>query len=297
MESTICPICNDEIQSVQFLFHRTLCGSACSIRSSPHHGKGVFATRNLDANELLFTEEPVLVAGALDMNAATFYALEDSVLEALLDLHDSEEQEGKPKSLVGISRTNGVSTGNTRGEGCICLAFSRINHSCRPNCHYEYEGGHMRVTSLTRIPKGEELVISYKDELMFSSRIMRRLCLFSLFSFECACDACEGLLYSPESDARRTRIGELLRLIENAVEREDHRECKKMCEERLQLLQEEGWPNGVDYANTHLACFECLHKAGLKEEAKLELRRCIDWSASRGPRAVAELQEILEQIT
>ncbi len=103
-----------------------------------------------------------------------------------MQLSDSEE----PKTLLGVAHTNGVAIDAHRGA--LFLVFSRLNHSCTPCAHFEFdpETQTQSVFALRSIAAGEEVTVAYKDREMLMPRLVRRLRLFSTFGFECACSTC-----------------------------------------------------------------------------------------------------------
>jgi hypothetical protein len=65
---------------------------------------------------------------------------------------------------------------------------SRINHSCQPNAIIIYDGPKMEVKALETFQAGDEILISYIDELVPFA--MRQAELKQKFHFTCACSRC-----------------------------------------------------------------------------------------------------------
>lgn len=76
-----------------------------------------------------------------------------------------------------------------------------FNHSCAPNCAVvTCPGGHLEVRTLTEVPRGVELTVSYVDLLL--PREKRRAALQATKEFLCACQRC----VAPEAFAHEHRL-------------------------------------------------------------------------------------------
>ncbi len=283
--------CCDEAMRADAPFHEILCCAPLVVRSTgARKGLGLFATRSLAPGEMLFEERPLIVSpaqGAIDVHL--FVDLDDVALgvtaraahttlltlsrQALMQLSDR----GEPKSLTGVAHTNGVAIDAFRGG--VFLVFSRLNHSCTPSAHFEYnpETHSQSVFVLRPIEAGEEVTVAYKDREMHMPRLLRRLRLFSTFGFECACGTCaeDCPVVISASDSRRTRIAQLFELIYDAMRRGDPDAAVGMCEERVALLSDEGLGCGVDMTNSLFLLSRALQAAGRERDAQLQMQLCV----------------------
>lgn len=90
-----------------------------------------------------------------------------------------------------------------------------LNHSCDPKCTWSFEGTELRVTTLKDIENGEELYITYIDDL--GDYYGRRRRLLEGWQFLCACLLCKE---GPKGlSADKNKLGE-----------------------RVMKLKAEGWP-------------------------------------------------------
>lgn len=81
----------------------------------------------------------------------------------------------------------------SRSKSCINAvpgAFSLLNHSCSPNAEVRWEGGDMSLYSLRPIAAGEEVCVSYIDEL--EGVLSRRYFLLQYQGFLCLCPRCQA---------------------------------------------------------------------------------------------------------
>jgi SET and MYND domain-containing protein len=122
--------------------------------------------------------------------------------------------------------------------------ISLINHSCSPNAVIVFDGPKMAVRSLSRIKKGEEVLISYVD----SSSVfrLRQAQLQDQYFFTCACSKCKlgtpapqdaFLKPPPEFDERIKAIDEMLPQIVNDPAWPKHILGESTDEKRLSALQ------------------------------------------------------------
>lgn len=64
------------------------------------------------------------------------------------------------KTVAGIVRTNNYPRAINSDDGVLCLAFSRFNHSCQPNCEqsWDEDAFQLQAYACTFIAAGEEFV-------------------------------------------------------------------------------------------------------------------------------------------
>ncbi len=146
-------------------------------------GVGLFAETALSPGHVVVDEEPLLIAGAEALSWEAFAALTDDALEQLMALEGGD-------TLLDKARCNGVALGD--GRGGVFAAFSRLNHSCVPNCSFLFREGRMRVTTVQHVAQDQEVTISYRpnDLAKEGGRVARRAQLLRRFAFLCRCAEC-----------------------------------------------------------------------------------------------------------
>ncbi|CAE6963245.1 SET domain-containing protein [Paraburkholderia domus] len=147
-----------------------------AVRRSVIHGRGVFALRRLQREEVLVEYAGERVDWHIAANRAPA---------------DPENPDHTYFFDIGDGTViDGAAGGNS----------SRwINHSCAPNCEAIDYGGRIFICALRTIREGEELSIDYG--LMVDGRITRAL----RERFSCLCGAadCRGTLLAPRTKKRR----------------------------------------------------------------------------------------------
>lgn len=92
----------------------------------------------------------------------------------------------KQNTMETYDEASGLSTGHA-----LYLACALLNHACRPNCVRYFHGNRVIVRTLTALPAGSELTISYGLKSCLDYR-ERREQLKERFGFDCLCaDCCE----------------------------------------------------------------------------------------------------------
>ncbi|KAG6848501.1 hypothetical protein H0H93_016502 [Arthromyces matolae] len=193
------------------------------------HGKGIFATCDIDLGDLIFAERPAVVLPAAipvqfdipyDASLAECIKIQlteyEKILEicvgrmlpqareAFFDLYNSHTEDGSGP-IFGRIRTNGIEIriGEDRDEvhSGTFIAASRINHSCIPNVTHRFEQSSfsLRLRAVRPIKAGEELFISYAHTN--ATKEKRQLELRS-YGFQCTCAACSD----PNWDTRLALI-------------------------------------------------------------------------------------------
>ncbi|KAF7296005.1 SET domain-containing protein [Mycena kentingensis (nom. inval.)] len=194
------------------------------LRDCGAKGVGVFATRPIEQGELLVDERPLLVthidtpvivpreAGIETQVEMKYRAKIDGVglmvarmpldrRKAFMALRNSSDEENP---LLGILDTNSADISLDGVDGAYamtCDRFSRINHSCSPNCAAGFveQSWSSRVTAVRDIAQDEELTITYVNP---ASSVAARQKRIAGWQFICTCPACSD----PASDARRASI-------------------------------------------------------------------------------------------
>lgn len=141
---------------------------AYSVRNSPIHGRGVFATRTIRKGADIVEYRGRRIS-----------------MEAADDLPDSDPDNPFHTFLFELNDGRVIDAG--RGGN----AARWINHSCRPNCEpYEDDEGRVFIAAKRTIVAGEELAYDYK--LNVPGRRTPRL----LAEYACRCGAprCRGTM-------------------------------------------------------------------------------------------------------
>lgn len=150
---------------------------AYSVRSSPIHGRGVFATRTIAPGERIIEYRGERVSWDEALRRAT--------------------AKGAPVNhTYFFSVSDGrVIDGESRGN-----AARFINHSCEPNCHaLEHDDGRVFIYALCEIAPGEEL--GYNYALIYDGR--HTAAVKRAFACHCGTPSCPGTMLAPKR--RHTR--------------------------------------------------------------------------------------------
>jgi SET domain-containing protein len=150
---------------------------AYSVRNSPIHGRGVFATRTI----------------AKGTDIIEYRGRRISMDEAD-ELPDSDPDNPFHTFLFELNDGRVIDAG-VRGN-----AARWINHSCQPNCEpYEDAEGHVFIAAKRTIRVGEELAYDYK--LNVPGRRTARV----IASYACRCGAprCRGTMLDPGKRKRK----------------------------------------------------------------------------------------------
>nr|POF13786.1 set domain-containing protein 5 [Quercus suber] len=144
-----------------------------------------------------------------------------------------------------------MGTDSQWGNGVFAL-YSRINHSCAPNVHYDYNPSVRRgvVHAVKHIFAGEEILTSYI--VITRNHGYRQRCLHN-WRFECQCAAC----YGPEHNSHEVRRQRLMYIDETLAGLPEVRSVRmlgmsdqlvlEMAGDNISLLKQEGLV-GIDLA-------------------------------------------------
>ena len=129
--------------------------------------------------------------------------------------------------FFGIFNTNNFGT-------FFGIKASRFNHSCQPNAEVTFsmdENKMIRIFALTKIKKGQEIMILYGDrDVPMRCREERRSFLRAKWKFDCHCQLCEAE-ESENDDATYHRFKQLKDQVEVLLKK-----TKAFCEGK-----EDGW--------------------------------------------------------
>lgn len=129
--------------------------------------------------------------------------LSDEEKISVHSLHGYDESRAfDSSSLKRISELNGFTKPPT--GAAVFLQASRFNHDCDYNAAYRYHRTLKAATihTITDIPKGDEITVSYIDTRKPSRERQLEL---RQYGFTCECNACKG----GSNDSRRLRISQL----------------------------------------------------------------------------------------
>lgn len=219
-----------------------------AIRSSPHHGRGLFAAEPIPAGALVFAEKAAFLPAQYDPSraAAALYALtvrqllsNPSVACSVLSLYPGSDLptpslpggtliDGVP--LVDVFLVEGIRQKNcfsaplstltdtklispaTAAAKGLWLHAAAMNHSCVPNTLRSFVGDFMISRATRDIPAGAELFQAYVP--VKPDPAEREAVYESAWGFRCGCALCERERGSPE--AARAKRRELLAQVERA---------------------------------------------------------------------------------
>jgi len=139
-----------------------------SVRNSPIHGRGVFATRKIRKGTTIIEYR----GKRLDPDEVDWDPYQDPANPYHTFLFETED-------------------GTTIDAGIRGNAARWINHSCAPNCvTYEDDDGRVFIEAKRKITRGEELTYDYR--LNYEGRVTKRV----LEAYACRCGAprCRGSL-------------------------------------------------------------------------------------------------------
>jgi len=225
-------------------------------------GRGLVATRTIEAGEVIVIEEPLLVVYSTD-NEDILEELVNSSEEvkarimSLSDLGDLdfgcanffssitlENQHPDMKMLEVLMRKFRANMHSAPGEAedDICAVYDTIcliNHSCSPNalCVDHEDGERFEVRSCQKILEGQEILVSYYIFSDLPSRQERIAEIQEDRHFQCRCGLCslsgKDLAVDEET---RLKIRELSKEIES-LEICNPVEALKKAESKLELME------------------------------------------------------------
>ncbi|KAF9869303.1 TPR domain-containing protein [Colletotrichum karsti] len=223
--------------------------SRTEVRDSPHHGRGLFATEDIKAGELVFVEKATSVPNEFnpEHNSAAAYAQlielcadNPTVHKKVLDLYggsykrsglEGSDVDGKPVVdvflLESIRRKNCFSGAHVSAQAAngdwnmwkngmsrgLWVYSAYANHACLPNCNRSFVGDMLIVRATVDIPKDTEITHIYlppKAAYLLRAPQFRRN-----WGFDCSCVLCAGEQKSPlkQHQKRVSILAELQRAI------------------------------------------------------------------------------------
>lgn len=235
------------------------------LRLSPGKGAGMFARKDIQKGTRLVADECLLYLPEpkplLENIERAFNKLSPAQQEAYLALHCPDRPGRSP--VVRIWEANCF----RRGEGAgMFLKASRINHSCTPNAHFEWNENIQRETihATLDIKANKEITISYCYP---HSDVYNRQQKLEPYGFDCDCAPClQDTDYGRASEVNRRRMGELLQEIVEIREGLRMETVRHGCDDELnarleliELLEKESLYQ-LELGNQYhcvATCYEC----------------------------------------
>ena len=225
------------------------------VRTSCLEGLGLVALRKIAPGERILQESPLLLWEVQHEHISTPHYDKECLPAKLDDIGvqratyyalSQNQKYGTEKTAHGIWQTNAYPL--TSSSAAVFTHASRINHSCRPNTHNDYNAalGQMTVHAAKAIAAGEEITVSYLGH-EGSERAVRQRNLRSRFGFKCTCSLCALASEARQcSDTRQREMGVLGRRLASPDGQDDetrlHVPRFALVEKYLALSAKEGLP-------------------------------------------------------
>ncbi|MCJ1257996.1 hypothetical protein MMC24_005824 [Lignoscripta atroalba] len=164
-----------------------------SIESVPGKGNGWIAGTDIPKGCRLLEEAAVFVIELpgrsleqLHLELGQFLK-KDTLANKRIFLSLANAFPGKKAILANILATNAFTRGDFK---YVAPISARLNHSCQPNAYLaiNHHTDTLTITALETIGKGEEITISYLEDLFASN--VRQMVLQKKYNFHCACPLC-----------------------------------------------------------------------------------------------------------
>ncbi|KAJ7496758.1 hypothetical protein FB451DRAFT_1386125 [Mycena latifolia] len=159
-------------------FLRAPIGAPYRVEKIPGKGRGLVASRDLKAGEIVLKEGPLILLREGKLDLLMFLALPKAAVHAMMLLHntipnnrefsltDDIPQHRLLDYLKGVATTNAFSAmvaADGTQAGMILLSGSLLNHSDKYNVHWEFDISAFKMvfTTVTAVKEGEELTDTY----------------------------------------------------------------------------------------------------------------------------------------
>ncbi|KXH44961.1 TPR domain-containing protein [Colletotrichum salicis] len=223
--------------------------SRTEVRDSPHHGRGLFATEDIKAGEIIFAERATSVPNEFnpEHNAAAAYAQlvelcadNPTIHNKVLDLHGgSYKRSGQEGTLIdgmpvidvflleSIRRKNCFSGAQVSAQAAnpewdmwkqgmsrgLWVYSAYANHACLPNANRSFIGDMLITTATVDIPVGTEITHIYLPPK--AAYLLRMPQFRRSWGFVCSCALCAGEAKSATElhQTRNTTLAEIEALI------------------------------------------------------------------------------------
>ncbi|KAI0446911.1 SET domain-containing protein [Xylaria telfairii] len=183
-------------------------------------GTGLVATRDISKGEIVMVQIPSLVVQAsahISMADEERELLYSAALETLPGSAQREFNNQFGNSITDKINKNGF-TIYLNGERYIACVpkMAKMNHDCRPNVHYEFNGIQLTSRAMRRISEGQELTDTYIRPLQ--PRVNRQHQLLK-WGFSCTCTLCKAT--DDEVAESDSRIAVITQLIQDLTEKRE----------------------------------------------------------------------------
>ncbi|KZL64276.1 tpr domain-containing protein [Colletotrichum incanum] len=214
--------------------------SRTEVRNSPHHGRGLFATEDIKAGDMIFAERATSVPNEFnpEHNSAAAYAQlielcadNPTIHKKVLDLYGGTYKrsgregtivDGKPVVdvflLESIRRKNCFSGAQVSAQAAnpvwdmwkqgmsrgLWVYSAYANHACLPNANRSFIGDMLIVTATVDIPAGTEITHIYLPPK--AAYLLRMPQFRHSWGFVCSCTLCEGESKSPTEQHKRRNV-------------------------------------------------------------------------------------------
>jgi hypothetical protein len=257
-------------------------------------GLGIFALRDIKAGERVMCEEPIATWAVSLGERSSKGEIEVRVLNRMVaalpqdrrtqffSLCQNEMKYGVKKTTVGVWMSNAFpcdsSSDATAGtvSAAVFHRLSRLNHSCAPNMHHEWNEllGRETLHSLVDIPAGDELTVTYLgDPGTGYERATRQSALLLKFGFYCHCPLCSLRANAlAQSEVRQARMKALVVLLEEDTHELPDAEFVRLASERLLLLMQEGLPHCWGHVSMFQSMIRCKKNGNTRAAAQWAAR-------------------------
>lgn len=163
-------------------------------------GHGLCAGCHIPRGSLIFDEAPLFsIANCQDpLTPANENQIQQEAAQypAFHGLYCPRRQRGfqpRPLALTRFELNNIEMNGQQRRQG-IFMNASRLNHSCVPNAHFEYDEilGRLTVYAIHNIEQGHEILVSYMSRDWHTTTQHRKVELQRNYRFTCLCQSCKN---------------------------------------------------------------------------------------------------------
>jgi len=194
--------CSHDCQKKDWVSHKLRC-PPISCKYDDGKCTGSFSNRKFNRGQILFVEEPLIMINMMSKDSdavilASFRKLSKTGKQKYLDM--KERTKCSENRIVSLFESNcvraklSIEDGEWRG---IYPKFSKINHSCDPNCvlNIASSGRALKLVASRDIVKGEEVTVNfldpYRKNFLSSLLFERRKVLKSNWGIICTCSICK----------------------------------------------------------------------------------------------------------
>ncbi|KAH9918163.1 uncharacterized protein B0H18DRAFT_1032260, partial [Fomitopsis serialis] len=190
----------------------------------------MFATRLIEAGELIVAERPTILSSKTpfadsSFNDAALAALSESVRESFMTLTGSCAPGALSHPLLGRAAINSFDSGpmddaedNPVEFAATFLTLSRANHDCVANTNYQWSKTRWCGQFLAKrdIAAGEEITVSYTFAL---TQAERHAYMKARYSCKCRCKTCFNATPADvrRSDQRRKMVTQVRDALQSAL--------------------------------------------------------------------------------